>query len=77
MKRLSLAAGLFAASCTPALADTAPWAAAEPAPVAYQFCISLAIMSVAGVVVAWGVAQEVRERRACVTRRAPRPIHKT
>ena len=67
MARTRLSAAMLivlAASYTPALAHVAPWSSPDPPPLPVQFLISIALMAVAGAVIAWESAALAREALA-------------
>ncbi len=64
MKRTASALVALAASSTPALAHVAPWSSPEPPPPPVQFLIAVALMAVAGAVIAWQGAALAREALA-------------
>ena len=64
MQRAASAFAALAASCTPALAHVAPWSGPDPPPLAVQLLIGIALMAVAGAVIAWQGAALAREARA-------------
>ncbi len=72
MKRTAAAFAALAASCTPALAHVAPWSSPAPPPLPVRFLVGIALMAVAGAVIAWQGAALVRERnRRRTVRRRP------
>jgi hypothetical protein len=53
MKRTASAFAALAASSAPALAHVAPWTSPDPPPLPVQFLISVALMALAGAIIAW------------------------
>jgi len=64
MERAASAFAALAASCAPALAHVAPWSSPGAPPLPVQFLISIALMAVAGAVIAWESAALAREALA-------------